>query len=86
MGKDHWLKAKVLIYLISKGRHFRSLSCLLNRFLPRERKLNLQSHQGIPQAEDIGVLNSPDKVIHRRSPLGVHHFAPSSGVPSNVRL
>jgi hypothetical protein len=30
IGKGHWLKAKVLRYLISMGRHSRDLRCLLN--------------------------------------------------------
>lgn len=28
--KGHWLKAEALIHPMSKARHFRNLSCLLN--------------------------------------------------------
>jgi hypothetical protein len=31
VGTYHWLKAKVLRYLISMGRHLENLRCLLNR-------------------------------------------------------
>lgn len=58
VGKGHWLKAKVLRCLISKGRHPRNLMCLRNRFLRKE----APRLHGIPQVEGVGVLGSLDKV------------------------
>ena len=81
MGKDHWLKAKVLIYLISKGRHPRNLMCLRNRFLRKE----APRLHGILQVEGIGVSSSPDKVREGENSLvkRVSHIALSpKAIPS----
>lgn len=90
MGKGHWLKDKVLRYLISMERHSMDLRYLLNgRGGGGERRLNSEANQGyvcnIPQGEG-GVS---DKLREGESLLvkGVPHFVLSSeGNLDNGRL
>jgi hypothetical protein len=70
--------------------HSRNLRCLLNGFDIRRKDAGSVTSprlHDIPQVEDMEVWSSPDKVREETMPVnGVHHFAPSCGLSSSIRL